>query len=217
MNSQTSLVQRYFDKVPNQWDSLYSRENPLKYAINRVLRKGLFERYHLTFEHCGDLAGARVLEIGCGTGRFSIECAKRGASKVTGIDFAPSMIAFCCNIAKQMGVAEKCDFICDDFVSHPFDSSFDIVLALGVFDYVKDPEPLFKKIAQLKPRKFLASFPVHTLFWGAQRKIRYEWIRKCPIYYYTNEQLETLYRGAPFTRFNILKGKRGAFGIGEAR
>ena len=215
MKSQNSLAQQYFDKVPNQWDSLYSHENLLKYTINRLLRKGLFERYRLTFEHCGNLAGARVLDIGCGTGRFSIECAKRGASKVIGIDFAPSMIEFCHNIAKQMGVADKCEFICDDFTSHQFEGSFDVVLALGLFDYVKDPQPVFKKIAQLKPRKFLASFPGYTPFWGIQRKIRYEWIRKCPIYYYKYEQLETLYRDAQFARFNILKGRRGFFGIGE--
>jgi len=216
MKSEGEKARIYFDKVPGQWDSLYSHENPVKYAVNKLFRKGLFDRYRLTFEHCGNLADARVLDIGCGTGRFSIECAKRGASKVVGIDFAPSMIKFCRNTAKQMDVAEKCEFICDDFVTHKFDGSFDVVLALGLFDYIKDPEPLFKKIAQLKPRKFFASFPGYTPIWGLQRKIRYEWIRKCPIYYYTQEQLERLYREAPFARFEILKGRRGFFAIGEA-
>jgi ubiquinone/menaquinone biosynthesis C-methylase UbiE len=217
MKSQNNLAQRYFDKVPRQWDSLYSHENPLKYAMNRLLRKGLFDRYRLTFEHCANLVGARVLDVGCGTGQFSIECAKRGAQKVVGIDFAPSMIEFCHNIAGQMGVSDKCEFICDDFVSHRFDSSFDVVLALGLFDYIKDAEPLFKKIAQLKPRKFIASFPAYTLIWGIQRKIRYEWIRKCPIYYYTLEQLERLYRSALFEHFNIIKGKHGFLGIAETK
>ncbi len=216
MKSQPNLAKQYFNKVPRQWDSLYSHENFIKYAINKLLRKGLFNRYRLTFEHCGNLAGACVLDIGCGTGRYSIECAKRGAGKVVGIDFAPFMIEFCRNIAQQMDVAEKCEFICDNFVTHKFDGHFDVVLALGLFDYIKDPEPVFEKIAQLKPCKFIASFPGYTPIWSLQRKIRYEWIKKCPIYYYTQEQLERFYRNASFSRFELLKGKRGFFGVADA-
>ncbi len=216
MNSEEKGAQEYFDKVPEQWDALYAHENKLKYGINKWLRKGLFARHELTFEHCGDLSGAKVLDIGCGTGRFSIECAKRDADRVVGIDFAPSMIEFSQKIAEQMGVAEKCQFICDDFLSHQFDEQFDIVLALGVFDYIKEPEPIFKKIASMKPRKFLASFPKFSPIWGIQRHIRYNWIRKCPIYNYTEKQLENLYCQAPFANHEILKGNRGFFGIGES-
>ena len=121
-------VQNYFDKVPKKWDALYSHENKFKYAINKWLRRGLFTRYELTFKHCGDLTGAKVLDIGCGTGRFSIECVKRGAARVVGIDFAQSMIEYSQKTAQEMGVAEKCEFICGDFLSHKFDESFDILL-----------------------------------------------------------------------------------------
>ena len=79
-------VRRYFATVPKEWDALYSHESRLRYAVNRWLRSGLFRRYELTFERCGDLTGASVLDVGCGTGRYSIECAKRGASRVVGID-----------------------------------------------------------------------------------------------------------------------------------
>ena len=213
MSSAVKLAQQYFDKVPEEWDALYSHENKLRYAINRLLRKGLFRRYNLTFEHCVDLAGARVLDVGCGTGRFSIECAKRGANRVVGIDFAPSMIEYSRKVAEQMNVTEKCEFICDDFLSHQFDESFDVVLALGFFDYIKEPEPIFKKIAALSPRRFLASFPRFTPVWGTQRLIRYYWIKKCPIYNYTQEQLERLYCRAPFKHYQIIKGKKGLFGV----
>lgn len=208
-------AQNYFDKVPQQWDALYSHENKLKYFINKILRKALFERYRLTFEYCGNLAGAKVLDIGCGSGRFSLECAKRGATHVVGIDFAPSMIKYSQNVAKQMGVADKCEFICDDFLSHQFDETFDIVIAQGFFDYIAEAEPIFKKVAVLKPCKFVASFPRFTLIWGIQRKIRYELIRKCPIFNYTKTQLETLFREAPFDQYKVIEGARGFFGIGE--
>ena len=215
MKLEGQQAQEYFDSVPEQWDALYSHENRLKYAINKWLRKGLFTRHRLTFENCGDLTGAKVLDIGCGTGRFSIECAKRGANRVVGIDFAPSMIEYSQNIAEQMKVADKCKFICDDFLSHQFDEQFDVVLAQGVFDYVREPEPLFEKIASMKPRRFLASFPKFNLIWSIQRHIRYNWIRKCPIYNYTEEQLKQLYTRAPFTEYELIKCNIGFFGIGQ--
>lgn len=166
MAPETSSVQRHFDHVPKQWDAFYSHENRFIHLINRLLRKGLYERYRLTFENCGDLSGARVLDIGCGTGRYSVECAKRGASRIVGIDFTSSMIDFSRKIAQQMDVADKCEFICGDLLIYSFDETFDVVLALGFFDYIKNPELIFKKVAQLNPSKFLASFPKFTPIWG---------------------------------------------------
>ena len=215
MKSQAEDIKIYFDKVPKEWDSLYSHENKLKYAINKWLRKGLFERYRLTFDNCGDLTDTKVLDIGCGTGRFSIECAKRGAKRVVGIDFAPSMVEFSKRIAEQMGVSEECEFIQGDFVTHKLNESFDIVLALGFFDYIKEPELVFEKIGQISPRRLLASFPRFTLFWGIQRHVRYYWIKKCPIYYYSEEQIEQLCKRAGFTDLNITQSKRGFFCVAK--
>jgi SAM-dependent methyltransferase len=209
-------ARKYFDQVPKQWDAFYSHENRLKYLINKLLRRALYQRYRLTFEHCGDINGAAVLDIGCGTGRYSIECAKRGASHVKGIDFAPRMIEFSKNIAAQMNV-DNTEFICADFLTYPFEESFDIVLALGFFDYIKDPGPVFKKIAQLNPRKFVASFPRFTPIWGVQRHIRYNWIKKCPIYYYNQNQLSHLYREAAFEEFQVIPCGKGFFGVGSKR
>jgi SAM-dependent methyltransferase len=210
-------AKKYFDRVPKQWDAFYSHENRLVYLINKLLRKPLYRRYRLTFENCGDLTGATVLDIGCGTGRYSIECAKRGAKKVMGIDFAPQMIEFSKNIAKQMNVHNTCEFICADFLNYPFENSFDIVLALGLFDYIKDPAPLFKKVAQLNPRKFVASFPRFTPVWGFQRHIRYNWIKKCPIYYYNQKQLEHLYSEASFEEFQVIPCGKGFVGTAGKR
>jgi 2-polyprenyl-3-methyl-5-hydroxy-6-metoxy-1,4-benzoquinol methylase len=217
MKSRATGAQKYFDSVPEKWDALYSHENWYKYLFNKWLRKGLYERYRLTFKQCIDLGGKTVLDIGCGTGRYSIECAKRGAELVVGIDFAPSMIEYSQKIALQMGVADRCKFICDDFLKHTFNNSFDIVLAMGFFDYIKDPEPIFKKIAEMKPRKFMASFPRYTPFWDIQRKIRYYWFKKCSIYNYTAEQLENLSRQAMFPSHQIIPCRRGYFLVTAAK
>lgn len=213
MEPESTSVQKHFDLIPKQWDAFYSHENRFMNLINRLLRKGLYERYRLTFENCGDLSGASVLDIGCGTGRYSIECAKRGASRIVGIDFAPSMIEFSRKIARQMNVADKCEFICGDFPTYTFDETFDVVLALGFFDYIKNPELIFKKVAQLNPGKFLASFPKFTPIWGIQRFIRYHYFKKCPIYNYSLTQLEHLYQEAPFKHYRIIPCGKGFFGV----
>jgi ubiquinone/menaquinone biosynthesis C-methylase UbiE len=40
---------------------------------------------------CGDVAGTRLLDVGCGSGYFAREMARRGA-RVTGVDISPRMI-----------------------------------------------------------------------------------------------------------------------------
>jgi 2-polyprenyl-3-methyl-5-hydroxy-6-metoxy-1,4-benzoquinol methylase len=205
----------YFDRIPVQWDALYSRENHLTYAFNRVFRKGLFERYDLTWQKCGNLEGASVLDIGCGTGRYSIEFAKRGAARVVGIDFAPAMVSFCENMAQEMDVADRCEFICDDFSTATFGGPFDVVAALGLFDYVPDPETLFRRISGLTRKTFVGSFPKRQWLWSVQRKIRYQWIKKCPIYYYDFDQLTKLVSEAGFPDFEIINMQSGFFVCGR--
>jgi ubiquinone/menaquinone biosynthesis C-methylase UbiE len=50
----------------------------------------------------GDLVGRRVLDVGCGTGRWSAALAERG-SRVWGIDVSPEMV----ELARQRGVNAK--------------------------------------------------------------------------------------------------------------
>jgi hypothetical protein len=123
------------------------------------------------------------------------------------------MIEYARNTAQQMNVADRCEFICGDFLTHIFNEPFDVVLALGFFDYIKNAEPMFKKIALLRPHKFAASFPKFTPIWGTQRAIRYCWFKKCPVYNYTAAQLDRLYREAPFRYYEIIPCGKGFFGV----
>jgi SAM-dependent methyltransferase len=199
---------RYFDRVPSQWDALYSRENPLRALLNRVLRPGLYRRHRATWELCGDISGERVLDLGCGTGRYSVESALRGAERVVGIDFAPAMVAFAREAAAAAGVGDRCEFLCGDVHVVPEDT-FDVVLALGLFDYIRDPTPLFEVIAALRPRVFVASFPKFTPLWGTQRFVRYRLIHRCPVYDYRRGQLLELCRRAGFDWTLVSEGRHG--------
>ena len=82
---------------------------------------------------------AAILDIGCGTGRHSLELARRGY-KVTGIDLSGSMIS------KARAIAEKenleVDFLEKDARSLNFFESFDLAIMLceGAFPLMESDE-----------------------------------------------------------------------------
>jgi SAM-dependent methyltransferase len=211
MLSNRNDVKRYFDSVPLQWDSLYSRDHSVRHFFNRVFRRAMFERFELTFAHCGEISGMSVLDVGCGTGQYSMEFARRGAARVVGLDFSSSMIDFCRSAAEQRGISHRCEFICDDFESHPFQDHFDIVIAIGFFDYVDRPATILRKVAALTKRRFLASFPSNGFFWRFHRSVRYAWIKGCPVHEYSAELLDSLYKSAGFPFHRPIRLTRGIF------
>lgn len=215
MSSKNDGVRDYFNRISNDWDAFYSDGDSFRDRLNKAFRHALYERFRLSLDHCGEIAGARVLDLGSGTGQYSVEFAERGASRVLGIDFAPSMVASAERLAQGQGVAGVCEFICADFANHPLHESFDIVLALGFFDYIEYPDPLLKKIKDLTERTFVASFPCNNLLWRIQRRIRYNWIKGCPIFDYTPDLVNDLYAKAGFSAVKIIPMKRGLFVVAK--
>ncbi|MFQ6115470.1 MAG: class I SAM-dependent methyltransferase, partial [bacterium] len=73
----------------NRWAPQYSEEdNPIVYLESSALYKML-----------PDLAGKRVLDVGCGAGRMSKLIAQRGVTYLVGIDFSFYML---CEAQKQL-------------------------------------------------------------------------------------------------------------------
>jgi 2-polyprenyl-3-methyl-5-hydroxy-6-metoxy-1,4-benzoquinol methylase len=70
---------------------------------------------------------ARILDVGCGTGRHSIELTRRGYS-VTGVDLSESMLQRAREKALEAGLA--IDFQRHDARDLPFDGGFDLVIML---------------------------------------------------------------------------------------
>lgn len=85
--------------------------------------------------------GAAILDIGCGTGRHSIELAKRGC-RVTGLDLTPAMLDVARQHAQEAGVEVR--WIESDAQDFSFDAEFDAVICLcegafGLLSSVDDP------------------------------------------------------------------------------
>ena len=95
-------------------------------------------------------AGGTILDVGCGTGRHSIELAKRGY-KVTGVDISAGMLAEAKKAAAAANV--EVEWIQSDAVAFSPAESFDAVICLceGAFGLVgKEEEPIQHDLAILE-------------------------------------------------------------------
>ncbi len=201
----TESVKAYFEKTASKFDAFYTtRRGKIFHAINKLLRSDIYDRFELTFQECRDIEGCSVLDVGCGSGRYAIEFARRGARRVVGIDFAQSMIDLAVCLSRDAGFESKCTFICDDFLRVDFRGRFDYSLAMGFFDYVEQPGPFLHKMKLVTTRKILASFPKDTFPRSTQRKIRYK-LKGCPVYFYKREDVERLLSSAGMTSFKIVE------------
>ena len=73
--------------------------------------------------------GESVLDLGCGSGRHSIELAKRGYC-VTGIDFVPQLIAAGQRRIDEEGLLDIATLHCGDARDHTFANQFDYSICL---------------------------------------------------------------------------------------
>jgi 2-polyprenyl-3-methyl-5-hydroxy-6-metoxy-1,4-benzoquinol methylase len=91
---------------------------------------------------------SRILDVGCGTGRHSIELAKRGYS-VTGIDLSQSLLSKAGKIAEENKL--KIDFIRKDARDFNFNESFDLAILIceGSFPLMETDEMNYSIIVNI--------------------------------------------------------------------
>jgi 2-polyprenyl-3-methyl-5-hydroxy-6-metoxy-1,4-benzoquinol methylase len=92
--------------------------------------------------------GLRVLDIGCGVGRWSRWLAAQGA-QVMGIDVSPTMIAEARRRVQQAGLSARCRFAVQDLESLDAGGPYDLVLAVTVLQHVLDDERLAAGLSRM--------------------------------------------------------------------
>ncbi|WP_138262192.1 class I SAM-dependent methyltransferase [[Clostridium] hylemonae] len=146
-----------------------------------------------------DFRGKRVLDLGCGYGWHCLYAAQNGAKYVLGTDISAKML----ETAREKNSHERIEYrrCAMEDLELP-DHSFDVVLSSLAFHYVKEFQPVVKKISRvLSPGGFFVFSAEHPVFtaYGTQ-----DW--------YYDEQGEILH--FPVDNY-YFEGKRDAVFLGE--
>ncbi len=105
------------------------------------------------------LEDKRILEVACGTGRFTVMLADRGAD-IVGMDISEAMLEQGRRKAAATGVEGELSFMQGDAGRIPFpDDHFDAVFAMRFFHLAPDPEGFIKEMRRVtKEQVFFDTF-----------------------------------------------------------
>ena len=141
---QQERVNVYFQCQAPYWRDIYA-SGRVRAAVFRARQAAALA----WIEGLGLRPGARVLEIGCGAGLLAVALAQRGLC-VQAIDAAEAMVELARQHALATGTAVRLSVNVGDACALAFaDASFDLVLAIGVMDYLTRPELAMREMARV--------------------------------------------------------------------
>lgn len=134
-------------EVPQDW---YRSAFPASHTLNRPWAEQTVGEIDRVVAILRPGEGARVLDLACGTGRHSIELARRGFD-VVGVDIAPDLLEVARRDAEE-GDVENVSFLEEDLRQLGFEEEFDVVLnlndgAIGYFETEEENHRTFEVIA----------------------------------------------------------------------
>jgi 2-polyprenyl-3-methyl-5-hydroxy-6-metoxy-1,4-benzoquinol methylase len=139
------------DYLPNHyWEDRARRFAAQGSGLAAVCSYGMPEFYNRMIHYCQNLAlrpwldiepGTRVLDVGCGVGRWSTMLAARGGL-VTGMDLSPTMITEAHRRAKAMGISNRCRFLVQDLAQLDAGETFDLIVGVTVLQHILEPQAL---------------------------------------------------------------------------
>ena len=158
----------------------------------------------------GEYDAPRVLDVGGGSGRIGELILEQGASRYVDVDLSDAMLELARQRLERFD-EEKVTLIQGDFLRTAIPGSYDVILALGYFDYIEDAPAHVRRMRELiaPGGSVVASFPRWTWSKGPIRKLRYEVINNCPIFDYTEESLGKLFADAGFASVEVDEGRSG--------
>ena len=87
MNNEIQAQRAFWNSEADAFQRIYThRKSRFANTLDQIFRKDMYERYEFTIANCEPIRGRNFLDVGCGNGLYSLELARKGAGKVTGID-----------------------------------------------------------------------------------------------------------------------------------
>jgi len=198
MKDNMPQVARYWNDIASNFDAIYSGEkSAFGRAMDKWLRKDIYQRYDWVMEKSGNVRGKSVCDLGCGSGRFVAGLAKKGAAKVTGVDIAPDMIKLASQLVEKEGVGDVCNLIVSDLLNWKADQQYDLSIAIGFWDYIQHPPQRLRIIRQATRGTFLSAWPRLWTWRMPTRKVRLA-VDGCPVYFFRKGQIRKMLKEAGF-------------------
>jgi len=135
----------------------------------------------------GPVEDKRILEVACGTGRFTVMMAQQGAD-IVGLDISPAMLTQGRQKAQAAGVDDHVEFMRGDASRLPFpDNHFDSVFAMRFFHLADRPVTFLRELRRVsKGQVFFDTFNL-----GSTRVI-YNWLLPMGSRLYSRRDVESL-------------------------
>ncbi|MCK4334408.1 methyltransferase domain-containing protein [candidate division WOR-3 bacterium] len=195
----------FWDREADNFDSIYSHEKSrMSNFLDKIFRWDMYARYKYTLKNSQPISGKTFLDVGCGSGRYSLELARRNAKQVVGIDVSGNMIETCKRRSAEEGLSDRTLFVQADLLGYDLEHKVDVCIGIGLFDYVKDPLPVLKKMRESSEHRAIVSFPRAWTWRVPLRKSRL-WLKGCPVYFYTKSKVDELLNQAGFKGYELAK------------
>jgi 2-polyprenyl-3-methyl-5-hydroxy-6-metoxy-1,4-benzoquinol methylase len=161
MGTQDSLMERPAASAStplHYWEQRARRFAGDGAGLAAVCSFGMPKFYNHTIDLCQRLAlqrwlrvrpGMRVLDVGCGVGRWSRLLAARGAC-VTGIDLSPTMIAEARRRAADEPLRGSCRFLVQDLAALDAGATYDLVLSVTVLQHIMEVDALRAALERMR-------------------------------------------------------------------
>jgi cyclopropane fatty-acyl-phospholipid synthase-like methyltransferase len=192
----TAGVQRFFTVESERFDSIYGGGRTLlERAIDRLFHRVIRLRFERTLEILAPLSGKRLLDVGCGPGRYAIAFAQSGAREVVGVDFAPAMLDLARSAAAATDCSDRTRFVTGDFLAADIPGKFDAAVAIGYCEYLTDPVAHLARMKSLVSSDLVVSFPKRYTLRTLPRAVRYR-LRGCYLRFFTAGEIRRLAQAA---------------------
>lgn len=195
----------HFNRHAAEFDALYDSQRQSKFGrwLNREFRSDIVARYKAALAHVQAVHARSVLDVGCGPGHYLAALSKMGTPRLLGIDVSEKMI----ELAKHhegILTSSNVDLIHGDYLAWMSEEKFDVILALGFFDYVRDPIPILQRMRSQSTHSVFASFPSRHWF-----RTPFRWIRRrmqgTRVYFYSEAQIRKLAAKSGFASVDITR------------
>lgn len=199
-------VRDHFHDDAERFDAIYDeKKGVVARFVDNYWRGVVQKRLEINVEKLKPFAGKKILDVGCGSGRFCIAFAQNGAAKVIGVDFARGMIEIADKLAAASGVADQCEFRVGAFpeVIGEGEGPFDACTGNGFFDYVENPVPIITRMRELTKGKLILSFPKAVEWRVPIRRMRF-WMKGTPLFLYKESQTRDILERSGVTDFEFI-------------